>query len=183
MTILLDMDGVIAQCHQKVLEVYRDQHGADSVPFDEPTEYWMETNFPDPVEAKKRIYDIFKMPGLFASFAVQPGSQEAVTQMIEDGHDIYFCSTPMFSNPTCCDDKISWINKHFFGMGDKLILTAHKRMVAGDLLVDDKPHISGHHEPTWKHVTIDQEYNKMLEVPRIHRDWSNWREIFTEVLG
>lgn len=179
MIILLDQDGVLAQCHQKVLEIYEEDYG--DVPFKEPTEYWMELNFEDPELAKQNIFEIFKRPGLFASFDVQPGAQQAVTEMIEEGYEVYFCTTPMWSNPTCLSDKVNWIDKHFFGLGSKTYLCQNKRLVHGDILVDDKPHLDGHHVPSWQRVVFDQEYNQMVNDPRISRDWSNWREAFAKV--
>ncbi len=179
MIVLLDVDGVLARCHQKVLEIYREEFGP--VPFDEPSEYWMELNFEDPEQAKHNIFEIFKNPGLFSTFEVQPGSQNAVTEIIEDGHEVYFCTTPMWANPTCCDDKVRWIDKHFFGLGTRTILTQNKRLIAGDVLVDDKPHLEGHEYPSWKRIVFDQHYNQSVKDPRISNDWSNWREAFAEV--
>ena len=51
----------------------------------------------------------------------------------------------------------------------------------GDILVDDKPHLSGHNvEPTWERVFFDQEYNKDLAGARILSGWEDWREAFEE---
>ncbi|CAE7681688.1 unnamed protein product, partial [Symbiodinium pilosum] len=50
--------------------------------------------------------------------------------------------------------------------------------VQGDLLVDDKPRITGSKQQTWKHVIFSQSYNKDIEgKPRLS-SWSSWRSVF-----
>lgn len=56
-----------------------------------------------------------------------------------------------------------------------MIVTKDKTLVHGDLLIDDKPRVTGTRSPAWQHVLYDQPYNRHVDAQRM--TWSTWREV------
>ena len=67
---------------------------------------------------------------------------EAVKELAKK-YDVYVLSTSPFQNPTAWKDKIEWIYKYFGKdpssvLYKRLILTHHKNLNKGDILIDDR---------------------------------------------
>lgn len=58
----------------------------------------------------------------------------------------------------------------------RLIITRDKTHVQGDLLVDDKPRVSGSRTASWTHVLFNQSYNKSMEGKARLSAWSEWAD-------
>ncbi|MCT7149596.1 hypothetical protein M1196_23400, partial [Salmonella enterica subsp. enterica serovar Oranienburg] len=63
-----------------------------------------------------------------------------------------------------------------------MIITTDKTLVRGDILIDDKPVISGelpeystgtNHARSWEHVIFDQSYNRHITNRRRILDWGD----------
>ena len=111
------------------------------------------------------------------------GAVKALNEMLEEGHDMYICTTPVSKYQYCVHDKYYWVEKNLGKEWVKrLILTPDKTFVHADLLIDDKPNITGAQSPPmWKHILFTRQYN--LDVcgkPRID-DWSCWRDIVSQI--
>lgn len=50
----------------------------------------------------------------------------------------------------------------------RLIITSDKTKIRGDLLIDDKPYITGSEYPAWEHVLFTAPYNSELPVDGRH---------------
>jgi len=103
--------------------------------------------------------------------------------MEQAGFQIWFCTSPLLGNPTCCQEKLEWIQEHF---GDeyvkRVILCQDKTTVRGDILIDDKPNITGLHHPTWQQCLFDAPYNQTrTDLPRMS-EWSDWETPLKKVL-
>ena len=60
----------------------------------------------------------------------------------------------------------------------RLVLTSDKTLVRGDLLIDDKPQVSGQERlPSWEHVVFDAPYNRGTAHNLRLGSWAKWREI------
>jgi hypothetical protein len=123
---------------------------------------------------------IFLAPGFFEGLEAMEGALEAIREMDSSGlFKVYICTTPILHSQYCAQEKLNWIRKH---LGEswlsKVILCADKvmihcwfvflfcfcnpnlfsllqTMVAGDLLIDDKPYEylspgGNHTTATWK---------------------------------
>ena len=79
------------------------------------------------------------IPGLFAEMDPIPGSLEAFRELVRRGHDVYILSTAPWGNETAWGDKCGWVKKHLGDVASKrLILSHHKHLLMGDVLVDDR---------------------------------------------
>ena len=80
-----------------------------------------------------------KRPDLYVDFRnleLMPGAQKALVKLNDD-FDIYIASTPSWSRPEVWAHKRQWIEEHFPWLKRKLILTHHKNLLLGDVLIDD----------------------------------------------
>ena len=57
-----------------------------------------------------------------------------------------------------------------------IILTNDKTVVKADILIDDKPVITGVENPEWEHIIFDQPYNRQIKDKR-RIDWGNWKSV------
>jgi 5'(3')-deoxyribonucleotidase len=93
-------------------------------------------------ESGKEVYKILRRPGLFDHLPPQRGAVEAITELVESGHDVRFAtSTP---SADAARGKVEWVTRMFkhlnFGISN-IIQMADKVWLAPsvDVLVDDKP--------------------------------------------
>lgn len=128
------------------------------------------------------VNEIMEYPGFYAALRPMPRAIRALHEMVEAGYDVYIVTSPWLSNPTCASDKLNWTERYIGeGWGARTIITSDKTLVKGDILIDDKPKISGSAAPEWEHVWYTQPYNAKLSGKRRMNDWSEWRSIIEEV--
>ena len=83
--------------------------------------------------------DADELPGLFSEMDPMPGGIEAFRSLVAQGHDCYILSTAPWGNPSAWSDKLLWVKKHLGDVAKKrLILSHHKHLVDGDILIDDR---------------------------------------------
>lgn len=181
-TILVDMDAVLCQWEEGFVAHHR-------------------RLFPDvpTVDAGQRFdFDLFaglddaqleatlaimNLEGFYTTLEPMPGGIEAVNTLIAAGGDVVICTSPWQGNPTCASDKLAWVTKH---LGDEMwartIIARDKTRVAGDLLIDDKPHVKGAATPLWEHIRYTQPYNARLDVPRLTWTSPDWADVIIDAL-
>jgi 5'-nucleotidase len=95
--------------------------------------------FPQVAEKKWTEGQEKKVPeGFFYTLELIDGAQEALNALSND-FELYFLSTPQWSNPNCWKEKRLWVEKHFGDlMFKRLILTHNKGLLKGDYLIDDR---------------------------------------------
>lgn len=109
-------------------------------------------------------------PNFFLGMKAIPGAIEGITRLLEEGHNIRVCTSQLTKNPYCLQEKYDWLQHHAPSLIRRLIITKDKTLVRGDILIDDKPRITGSLVPTWQHVIFDQPYNRHVEGPRMSWD-------------
>tara|TARA_R110000822_G_scaffold167587_1_gene307741 strand:- start:104 stop:532 length:429 start_codon:yes stop_codon:yes gene_type:complete len=80
-----------------------------------------------------------KRPDLYVDYRnleLMPHAKKSLMKLNED-FDIYIASTPSWSRPEVWAHKREWIEEHFPWLKRKLILTHHKNLLLGDMLIDD----------------------------------------------
>jgi 5'-nucleotidase len=173
MRILIDMDGTgFGWCEgiESVLE--HAELGGHPVTEYIDWAYWdgVAPGAPEAVGAYIRAAQASE--GFYSRLEPYPGFTETVMKLAAAGHSVFFVSTPDSTNPGSSSEKRASIEAHFgVDWGKRLILTHDKTLVRGDVLVDDKPEITGEAEPEWKHVLFDQPYNRGVDGPRI-TEWN-----------
>lgn len=169
MRILVDMDAVIASWgdeFDRCLDGYGD--AAANIPRTAFQEQW-NLNAGRTRDEREIIRQIMEKPGFYRGLKEIPGAKKVLRAAVAAGHDVRIVSSPFVSNPTCASDKFDWLVRHFGqSWAQRLVLTNDKTVVHGDVLIDDKPVITGSMEPTWKHVCFgDYSYNQDFVMQRI----------------
>lgn len=112
-TLYCDLDGVAADF----------DHAWLSLP---PEEKFFEND-------EKKVPDQF-----FLNLPLIDGALESIRELSEI-YNIYFLSTPQWSNPFSWMEKRLWVEKHFGEcMFKRLILTHNKGLLIGQYLIDDR---------------------------------------------
>jgi 5'(3')-deoxyribonucleotidase len=151
---------------------------------DRPPTFTTTWNFDDweltPHE-RKATWDIVNRPGFTEGLGLLLGAASGVRDLAKEC-DVYFVTSPIHSSPTWAYERRKWLIKWFgHEQGSKVVFTSHKHLVAGDVLVDDKP---GNLE-NWNHgcrVLWDAPYNREATI-NAHRtcEWSDVLRLAREV--
>lgn len=169
------MDNTLADYSGEILNEFRNKF---------PDKKYDRDNIWDLIHSDKNLHKEYRKivctPGFYANLTPIEFSIDAVKQLAKN-YDIFFCSSPTVSNPTCHSDKAAWIDKYFgHKYAKKLILTKDKTVVYGDYLIDDKIIIKGiNRNPFWKHIYYNQPYNKEFQdKDNVIKNWRDVSEIF-----
>lgn len=111
-TILIDMDGVIVDWDKGFMEKW-----ADRCPINRNTSYYMEDCVVDP-SMKRAAEQVFTSKGFFEELPPLEGSIKAVKEMVEEGFQVYLCTSPIRQSQFCAQEKLNWVVKH---LGDEFL--------------------------------------------------------------
>ncbi|MFE1168454.1 hypothetical protein [Nocardiopsis sp. NPDC058789] len=180
-TVLVDMDEVL--CHWEKHFVASRRRRFPHIPIADAGNRDSFDLFTGLSEEERRANTtVLDEPGFFAALEPVPGGVEAVGEMVRAGIDVAVCTSPWLSNPTCASDKLLWVQEHLGPeLANNTVITRDKSRVLGDVLIDDKPEVTGAVQPQWSLLRFTRHYNRLLEGPRID-DWSQWREGLARVL-
>jgi len=176
MLILLDQDGVLADFEHAFLNAWKERYpDIPPVEYHNRTSFYILENYP--VELRPLAEAIYTAPGFIRNLPPVPGSLEAIKELLALGMDIRICSSPLSQFENCVAEKYLWVEKHLGREAtNRLILTKDKTLIQGDLLIDDKPEITGTVRPRWKHILYDAPYNQhVTDRPRL--TWRSWRNV------
>lgn len=175
-TILFDQDGVLAHYTKAHLEaIAREFPELPRLCPEEANFFNTEEHFPK--KYRTRIEALALRPGFFLNLEPIPGAIEAMQSLLSRGFDVRICTSPKKIFENCVAEKFAWVKRHLGPeFVERIVLTRDKTLVHGDVLVDDKPHITGVCTPVWKHILYDQPYNRhIIHQPRL--TWANYQEV------
>lgn len=139
------------------------------------------------VSAEKML-GVIKEAGFYAALQPFPGAVDALQRMVAAGVDVRLVTSP---HPecaaSCAAEKYQWLLAHLGHTWiDRLIIARDKTHVQGDVLVDDKPKISGSSKVVrWTQVLYSQSYNKTVDLGGRKRlgDWvGDWASVLLSSL-
>ena len=176
MIILVDMDNTLVDFDVGLLDRWQKLYpGEFFVPLEKRTTFHPHKDYPEHLQDK--VQAICHSEGFIRNLPPTPGGIEAVNAMIDEGHDVRFCTSHLFEYDHCVLEKYQWIEAHFGApFVDRIILTRDKTLVRGDMLIDDKPAIIGAVTPTWEHIFYDRPFNSQV-IGKRRLTWENWRDI------
>lgn len=187
--VLVDMDGVLCDFEGHFLKKYRETYPDEPyIPLEKRTTFYLcdqyEKISPD---LPDKVRDIFQTERFFLDLPEIEGGCEALREMAQmEDVDVFICTSPLTYYKYCLEEKTQWVEEHLgHEWLDKIILTKDKTMVAGHLLIDDKPYITGVCQPIpWKHVLFTGPYNLNTELRGRKRldSWTGdqWRELIVD---
>lgn len=78
------------------------------------------------------------VPGFFRNLAVHDGAKEAVAALLANENlEIYIGSKMTSKALNCATEKMEWIAEHFPALLRQMCLVCDKKLLRGDVLVDD----------------------------------------------
>lgn len=135
--ILVDVDGVIADFCGGFLKLINAQFGTEYTPAD-ITDYDIAKALRWSPERTEAAYDLITHCDRFAAMLEPlPGAQTGVARLLEIG-EVYAVMSPWWSNKTWVHDRNNWLFERFGIGAGRVVHTAAKHLVAGDVLIDDK---------------------------------------------
>ncbi|WP_427019376.1 5' nucleotidase, NT5C type (plasmid) [Pseudarthrobacter sp. P1] len=179
--VLVDMDGVFVNWGQGLNDrlLARDPR-YPIVPVGQQLDY---DHLCGPGGDRTVLAEVMDSEGLYLNLEPLPGAVDAILAMEEAGLDVFFCSTPFPTNPTCASEKLASIERHLgLRWVSRTILTHDKTLVRGDVLIDDHPGIIGAMKPAWRQLVFDQSYNRnLVDAPRM-TGWKHWEKAIFPML-
>lgn len=177
--ILIDQDGVLADFEQGVQMGYQARFG-DTLPAlaKGRQHFYLADDYPDLCE---NLHDIYTAKGFFANLPPIDGAIHAMHTLLASGLDVRICTSPISDYRHCVSEKFAWVEQHLgFEWTKRIVLTKDKTWVRGDILIDDKPVITGSLSPMWQHWIYSQSYNQSTNNPNPRITWSDvdsWQEL------
>ena len=174
------MDDVLADFDGEFYRKWLIRHpGKNITPPEKRTRFYLKEESPE--DYASLIAELYTQKGFVRTLPVIPGSLGALKYIEERGHTLFICTTPLLNYDNCVLEKYQWIEQHLGrDWTQKLILTRDKTLVRGDILIDDKPVITGILKPLWEHILFDRSYNsQILNQRRI--TWENFKSVLTEI--
>jgi len=176
MRILIDMDGVVADFDGEFLRRWRERYPDKFyVPWEERTSFYVKEQYPD--DLKPLVTEIVREPGFFRDMMPIEGGKEALTEMDSMGIEVFICTSPLSEYKNCVLEKFEWVEQVLGPQWVKrIILTKDKTLVKADILIDDKPEITGvEKSPGWEHILYDRPYNRAVNRKRL--TWASWESV------
>ncbi|MFH1473257.1 MAG: 5'-3'-deoxyribonucleotidase [bacterium] len=175
MIVLVDQDNVLTDFDGSFLIEWRRQFPDEPfVPFERRKAFYVYKDYP--TELKEKVVSIYTTAGFVFNLPPLDGALEALTQLVELGHDVRICSSPLSSYKNCVEEKYAWVERHFGkDFVKRIILAKDKTLIRGDVLIDDRPEITGLLNPEWEHIVFDRPWNRAIQRKRL--TWQNWRQV------
>lgn len=157
-TVLVDMDGVLADFDGLVLERL-----PRSIARVARMNFYIAQDYP---EHNERVREITSHPDFFRQLPVIDGALDGWEKMLDLGYDPRICSAPLSENKFSVEGKLSWLREIFvpkFGeqVVRRAIIDKQKYKYHGRVLIDDRPQVdTGGGLATWRHVVFDKPYNE-----------------------
>jgi 5'-nucleotidase len=176
-TVLVDMDGCLVDWDLGFRAAW-----ANRSSINRQASYAMESCVPP--EFKEEACMVFHEQGFFSGLPPMEGGLRALAEMREAGLNVLLCTSPVLTSRYCAAEKFEWIERH---LGTewlaRVVLTTDKTMVKGDVLIDDKPRITGFEaEPEWQQIVFNAPYNAGTKHSVRLSHWANWRDALSAAL-
>lgn len=180
-TLLLDMDGPLADFDRAYFD-NNAKHGITmDVTFENQRHRYASKHIPDEYE-RKAATDFVNAPGWFRSLPPTPFAIEGFHKLNQH-FDVWICTKPLESNPTCRDEKAAWVVEHLGPQYERrLIITPDKSLIRGTILLDDAPKPEWLLRAMWHPVIFPAPWNgegsAWQHLPRWH--WNDGIQILKE---
>ncbi|XP_066544870.1 5'(3')-deoxyribonucleotidase, mitochondrial [Amia ocellicauda] len=177
--VLVDMDGVIADFEGGFLKKFQARYPKEPcISLEDRRGFWVSTQYGQlRSDLCEKAISVWESQNFFIDLEPLPGAVEAVKEMSKlKNTDVFICTSPIKKYNYCPYEKYAWVEKHFgHEFLEQIILTRDKTVVSADLLIDDKPDITGAEpNPSWEHILFTACHNKHLPPSSCLRRLQSW---------
>lgn len=177
LTILFDADDTAENLSEVWLALLNERHGT-SVTVEDIHDWDISLAFPG--LTREEVYGALGSDELWHRLSPMPGSQRVLQRLYDEGHRLYMVTATDYRH---CKTKMDVILSMFpFLDWDHVIMTSHKQLIRGDVLIDDGPHnlVGG----DYIRVLFDRPYNQSFPDQeegciRAH----GWDEVYSIISG
>lgn len=176
MRILVDMDDVLEQMVSPWISALNDKYDLD-VQF-EKIDRWEISDF-YPSLSREQVYEPLGVPEFWDSVTPMDGAVKYIQKLQQDWHEVYVVTA---SEHHTIEAKMEGVLFRYFPFIDwgHVIVTSHKQLIRGDVLVDDGIHnlIGG----DYFKILMDRPYNRYFDETRngMYRA-KNWDEVYNVI--
>ena len=173
MTILVDMDDVLEDLLEAWLQWINERHGTHAS-LDDVHEWNIAKVFPG--LKHDEVYAPLTDDNFWQTVKPREGAAETLQKLIDEGHEVYVVTNSHYQALQSKMENVLF--KYYpFITWDHVIITAHKQMVIGDVLIDDGVHnLEG---GTYAKILMDAPHNRGVDESkygalRAH----NWNDVY-----
>lgn len=165
------MDGLLVR-PELVVDAEMARRHPNVTPSPHHPHFYTEFNYPP--EYREEIRSIIGAPGFFESLPLEVGAIEGLERILRAGHWPRICTSAIKKiAESCTAEKLAWIEHHLvpaFGpwILDEAIIRPDKHKAEGDVLLDDRPSVTGAGRAKWRHVLFippDTSYGLHVDTP------------------
>jgi 5'-nucleotidase len=149
--VLLDQDGPLADYHGAVCNLLAEQ-GFDPSLYRYSGDTLRDVAILYGHQAAEVVERARLSETFYANLRPVEGARSGVNQLLDQGHQVFVCTKPLIRSHFCSGEKVEWLRQWFPALAESVLLVPDKTLVQGDILVDDKPRVSGLRQPTWQHI-------------------------------
>ena len=150
--VLVDMDGVLVDWDRGFLDAWGDRS-----PVDRSDYYIQGASLTRIAKTQKSCFAL----RAFQESAAHEGRNLSAAQ---NGRQRIRCVNMHVSSHSVAILRAGKVGASASTLGDaflpRVILTRDKTAVMGDVLIDDKPQVTGKYAPSWSHIIFDAPYNR-----------------------
>ena len=130
------MDDVIEQLAAAWIEYLNDRYGTETTLAD--ARDW-DISLAFPTLTKEQVFAAERDDAIWDRCLPMPGAVDALRRLMEDGHDVYIVTATIYHSLRAKMEKVLFRYFPYINW-DHVIITSHKQMIKGDVLIDDAPH-------------------------------------------
>ncbi len=173
LTILVDMDDVLEHLLSAWILALNERHGL-SVQLDDVTDWDVSLSFP--TLTKQQVFAPLCRDDFWRTVQPIDGAADTLQKLISDGHTVYIVTSSRYENLQAKMNDALFQYFPFLKWSD-VIITMHKQLIRGDVLIDDGVHnLEG---GDYFKILMDMPHNRNYNAEKngMHRVKS-WDEIY-----
>lgn len=102
MLILIDQDGVLADFERGFHAAWK-ATGHEPIPLHERKTFYVRDDYP--VHLRQEVEAVYLSPGFFRELPPIEGAIDALFELLESGHDVRICTSPLNQYRHCLPEK------------------------------------------------------------------------------
>lgn len=160
LTVLIDMDDTIEDLVGAWVKYLNTKYGT-SVDPDDINDWNMRNFFPD--ITPQQLFGVLEDETLWRMVKPKPYAVEYVKKIIDDGHDVFIVTSSYYKTIVQKMDCVLFTYFPYLTW-DNVIITSHKQMVKGDVLIDDGIH--NHDGGEYFSILMDASHNRKFDAEK-----------------